>query len=739
MPSLEMIYRIIAQDGASPAFRTVGAEAQALSKVMAEADAKMALSSKATADEIRKSMLGITEAERVAKVEAKTMSAEIAASMASMAEASKLAAAKTAEADAAIAKGQTDLAAKTEASSVARKKSMMNFGAASAAILVGIGYESVKAATTFEASMARVQTMAGAGADELKKMSVSILDLAPKVGVGPDALAESLYHVESAGFRGSKALDMVTASAKLSALGQDDINSSTQAVVATMASNIKGVRDANDAAALILHTVGTGDMTMHQFTQALGTGILATASTVGLAFKDIGAAIATLTDNAIPADQAATKLRTSLLMMVNPSGPASDALKSINMNSTQLAMDLQKPDGLKTAHGEAFIPLNPAKRDRSLDIWHRTGELLGAFADGGINFADRASAPIVEGLNRFEQLAIETVSRLASRTMKQVQGAYNAQTFGGASSNDILKYAMQYVGQTPYVWGGTTPAGWDCSGFTSWVYNHFGIGAPRTSEAQQGWARPSGETPGALAFFGNPAHHVGIALGGRKMVNAEHPGSLTMVDNLWSDFTGFGLPPQGLGAAGAVAGGFGGSTNEAVYQALKLNGLPASLAGVVLRQIMTESGGNANAVQGIVDVNSGNGGANLARGIMQVIPSTFAAFHMAGTSSNIFDKLANIAAGVNYAKNRYGPGLGFLGQGHGYDRGGLLMPGVTTAVNLTGKPEAVPTNDQWSHIKSLANGGRSGPLVHIDNVNSTVDLDLFARQAEFRERAGHFG
>jgi len=144
-------------------------------------------------------------------------------------------------------------------------------------------------------------------------------------------------------------------------------------------------------------------------------------------------------------------------------------------------------------------------------------------------------------------------------------------------------------------------------------------------------------------------------------------------------------------------------------------------------------------VQGIVDVNSGNGGANLARGIMQVIPSTFAAFHVPGTSSNIFDPLANIAAGINYAKGRYGPGLGFLGQGHGYDSGGVLMPGMTTAVNMTGKPEAVLTNDQWSHIKSLANGGRNGPLVHVDNVNSTVDLDLIARHAEFRERTGHFG
>ncbi len=360
---MEMIFNVISRDGASPVFRTVGAEAQALARAMAEADAKMSASAKAATAEITASFNTLARAHTETAMQfdranatmirsedsvAVAMSKQAAAMRGLVAEQVKAAEsavamdAKMAEADAASAK-------KSEESSVARKKSMMNFGLASATILAGIGYESVKAATTFEASMARVQTMAGAGADELKKMSVSILDLAPKVGVGPDALAESLYHVESAGFRGQKALDMVTASAKLSALGQDDINSSTQAVVATLASNIKGVKDANDAAALILHTVGTGDMTMHQFTQALGTGILATASAVGLSFRDIGAAIATLTDNAIPADQAATKLRTSLLMMVNPSGPAAASLNSIGLATTSLAMDLQKPDGLKVA------------------------------------------------------------------------------------------------------------------------------------------------------------------------------------------------------------------------------------------------------------------------------------------------------------------------------------------------------------------------------------------------------
>ncbi len=401
-----MVYEILARDGASPAFKTVGAEAKNLQRVMLEADAKMTAASKAATAEISASLAGLDRAHNAAALQYDranqtmirsddsliVMQRKMAASTGALLAEQKKAAAANVEMDAAMGKAQTELAAKTAASHASRVSAFKDLGKASAAALLIVGYESVKAATRFEASMARVQTMAGASAKELKFMSGAILDLSPKVGVGPDALAESLYHVESAGFRGQKALDMVTASAKLSALGQDDINSSTQAVVATLASNIKGVRDANDAAALILHTVGTGDMTMHQFTQALGTGILATASTVGLAFKDIGAAIATLTDNAIPADQAATKLRTSLLMMVNPSGPAIAALRSINMNSTQLAMDLQKPDGLKVAlddirkHLNSAFPLNKGPvasidaQRRAVDSYKTT--LMGAGVSG---------------------------------------------------------------------------------------------------------------------------------------------------------------------------------------------------------------------------------------------------------------------------------------------------------------------------------------------------------------------
>jgi cell wall-associated NlpC family hydrolase/phage-related protein len=120
--------------------------------------------------------------------------------------------------------------------------------------------------------------------------------------------------------------------------------------------------------------------------------------------------------------------------------------------------------------------------------------------------------------------------------------------FGGAaSSSAIVKYAMQYVGKVPYVWGGTTPAGWDCSGFTSWVYHHFGIPAPRTSQAQQMWAVPSGDIPGALVFFygtGGSASHVGLNIGGGKMINAYGTGYGTIVSpSHMGGFSGFGMPP----------------------------------------------------------------------------------------------------------------------------------------------------------------------------------------------------
>lgn len=123
-----------------------------------------------------------------------------------------------------------------------------------------------------------------------------------------------------------------------------------------------------------------------------------------------------------------------------------------------------------------------------------------------------------------------------------------------------------------------------------------------------------------------------------------------------------------------------------VKKALKSLGLSTSgsMVSKILKQIQTESGGNAKAVQhGYTDVNSGG---NEARGLMQVTPSTFKAYAVDG-HNNIMNGYDNILAGLNYAKHRYGSDLSFLGQGHGYANGGR-----TNGIGVVGE---VQGEDEW--------------------------------------------
>jgi hypothetical protein len=159
---------------------------------------------------------------------------------------------------------------------------------------------------------------------------------------------------------------------------------------------------------------------------------------------------------------------------------------------------------------------------------------------------------------------------------------------------------------------------------------------------------------------------------------------------------------QGIGI-GAIRGALGGAAGAAgtgvqrwapvALQALRMLGQPAGDLGVVLAQMQTESGGNPVIVNKW-DSNWAAGTPSV--GLMQVIGPTFDAY--AGPFRNVgpfeygtsVNPLANLYAGLNYAIHRYGPAwTRVLGQGHGYDQGGWLPPGVTLAVNRTGVPERV--------------------------------------------------
>lgn len=104
----------------------------------------------------------------------------------------------------------------------------------------------------------------------------------------------------------------------------------------------------------------------------------------------------------------------------------------------------------------------------------------------------------------------------------------------------IVGLARQYIG-TPYVWGGESPKGFDCSGFAQFLYGKAGIRIPRTTytQWQTGHSVPKGQlAPGDLVFFrgsdsvGGLPGHVGIYIGGGKMIDAPHTGANVRIESV---------------------------------------------------------------------------------------------------------------------------------------------------------------------------------------------------------------
>lgn len=158
---------------------------------------------------------------------------------------------------------------------------------------------------------------------------------------------------------------------------------------------------------------------------------------------------------------------------------------------------------------------------------------------------------------------------------------------------------------------------------------------------------------------------------------------------------------------GAISGGGAGRWAGLVAQVLAELGQPASLVPGVIRRIQFESGGNPTAIN-LTDSNAKAG--HPSQGLMQTIPSTFAAYAGPYVGAGITDPHANIYAGLNYALHRYGSiaAIDPINRPMGYDSGGMLKPGITMAINHTGKPERILDAHQTQKFDAAMSGGGAG-------------------------------
>jgi cell wall-associated NlpC family hydrolase len=180
------------------------------------------------------------------------------------------------------------------------------------------------------------------------------------------------------------------------------------------------------------------------------------------------------------------------------------------------------------------------KRQVYADLSYRQTKLRGV--QNQIDAMEAAQA-------RAAKLAAEraAAARAAASQVQQNQNPGGTTSSAGAHGG-VVGIAQRYLG-VPYVWGGASPSGFDCSGLVMYCYAQLGVSLPHNAAMQYADCTPvahGSEQPGDLVFFGSSAgtiHHVGIYVGGGSMIDAPYTGTVVRYDSAFSgDYFASGRP-----------------------------------------------------------------------------------------------------------------------------------------------------------------------------------------------------
>jgi TP901 family phage tail tape measure protein len=222
---------------------------------------------------------------------------------------------------------------KAKAATTSAVSSLAKIGLGAA---VGVAAVSLKMAAGFQSGLTTLVTGAGEAEKNLKMVGNGILGVASATGTSTKQLIAGMYMIESAGFHGAAALDVLKASAQGAKVGNADLAVVANAVTTVMKDYGKAAGTATQTTDGLVAVVSLGKTHLQDLASSMAR-ILPTASALHLSFADVGGAMATMTAEGTSARLAAMGLNATILAMAAPTHAGSKAMAALGLSSKTVA------------------------------------------------------------------------------------------------------------------------------------------------------------------------------------------------------------------------------------------------------------------------------------------------------------------------------------------------------------------------------------------------------------------
>ncbi len=187
-----------------------------------------------------------------------------------------------------------------------------------------------------------------------------------------------------------------------------------------------------------------------------------------------------------------------------------------------------------SSDGDLISAISSLREGREHIITESVDEKFVTLIDSAKNTLQERKAAREKEARRLAEIAAREAAAQASASRPSSNNTSSSST-ASASGQAIANYAHNFLG-IPYVWGGNTTSGIDCSGLTRLVYGKFGVNLDRVSrdQARQGKYIPINEAQaGDLLYFGKDrVTHVGIYIGNGQMIHAPQPGDVVKISSI---------------------------------------------------------------------------------------------------------------------------------------------------------------------------------------------------------------